>query len=60
MDIFKAEEQYALGRLPQTPYRFRYRKNVKLTGNYHVAVGKEQHRYSVPYQYVGHGTDSLC
>lgn len=53
MDIFKAEEQYALGSLPQTPYRFRYRKNVKLTGNYHVAVGKEQHRYSVPYQYVG-------
>ncbi len=53
MDVFKEEEQCALRSLPPSPYRFRYRKDVKLTGNYHVQVGKEQHKYSVPYQYVG-------
>ena len=53
LDVFKAEEQCALHPLPKSPYRFRYRKEVKLTGNYHVQVGKEQHKYSVPYQYVG-------
>ena len=33
-----------------TPYRFRYRKEVKLSGTYHVMVDKHN---SVPYQYVG-------
>ena len=50
-DIFQAEEKALLGELPETPYRYRYRKEVKLTGNYHVEVTK--HKYSVPYQYVG-------
>ena len=50
-DIFEAEEQPTLGKLPMTPYRFRYRKEVKLSGTYHVMVDK--HNYSVPYQYVG-------
>lgn len=50
-DIFEAEERPALGKLPQSPYRFRYRKEVRLTGNYHVVIDK--HSYSVPYQYVG-------
>ena len=50
-DIFEAEEQPALGKLPMAPYRFRYRKEVKLSGTYHVMVDK--HNYSVPYQYVG-------
>ncbi|MFQ8821000.1 MAG: Mu transposase domain-containing protein [Segatella copri] len=50
-DIFEAEEHPTLGKLPMTPYRFRYRKEVKLSGTYHVMVDK--HNYSVPYQYVG-------
>jgi len=50
-DIFEAEEQPTLGKLPMTPYHFRYRKEVKLSGTYHVMVDK--HNYSVPYQYVG-------
>ena len=50
-DIFEAEEQPTLGKLPMAPYRFRYRKEVKLSGTYHVMVDK--HNYSVPYQYVG-------
>ena len=36
---------------PWAPYRFRFRKEVKLSGTYHVMVDK--HNYSVPYQYVG-------
>ena len=50
-DIFEAEEKSSLGALPDTPFRFRYRKEVKLSGNYHVQVTGR--KYSVPYQYVG-------
>jgi len=52
-DIFEAEEKCVLGKLPAAPYRFRYRKEVKLSGTYHISVGKEMHLYSVPFQYVG-------
>lgn len=51
MDIFESEERSSLGELPLTPFRFRYRKEVKLTGSYHIQIGF--HKYSVPYQYVG-------
>lgn len=51
MDIFLSEEKPLLEELPQAPYRFRYRKEVKLTPNYHIEVSK--HHYSVPYQFVG-------
>ena len=51
LDIFETEEKPLLGPLPGTPFRFRYRKQVKLTGSYHVQVGNR--KYSVPYQYVG-------
>lgn len=53
MDVFESDERLSLGNLPLTPYRFRfrYRKVVKLTSDYHVMVDK--HKYSVPYQYVG-------
>ena len=51
LDIFLSEEKPLLEELPDVPYRFRYRKEVKLTPNYHVEVNK--HHYSVPYQYVG-------
>ncbi len=50
-DIFEEEEKPSLGELPDTPFRFRYRKEVKLSGNYHVQVAGR--KYSVPYQYVG-------
>jgi transposase len=51
MDVFESTEKAALGELPEVPFRFRFRKEVKLTGSYHVQIGK--HKYSVPYQYVG-------
>lgn len=61
-DIFKSEELPNMNPLPQTMHRFRYRKEVKLSGTYHVCVGSERHFYSVPHKvcrtkgegYVGH------
>jgi len=50
-DIFLSEEKAMLNELPEKPYRFRYRKEVKLTSGYHIEV--TGHKYSVPYQYVG-------
>lgn len=52
-DIFHKYEKPNMRPLPETMYRFRLRKEVKLTSNYHVCVGPEHHFYSVPYTYVG-------
>ena len=51
-DIFNEDEKPEMAPLPQTMYRFRYRKTVKLGPTYHVCVGSERHFYSVPYTYV--------
>lgn len=51
IDIFENEEKSLLNELPKQPYRYRYKKEIKLTGNYHIIIG--EHKYSVPYQYVG-------
>lgn len=51
--IFEKYEKPQMKPLPHTMYRFRYRKEVKLTGTYHVCVGAERHMYSVPFKYVG-------
>ena len=53
MELFEAEERSALKPLPVTSFRFKYRKAFKINSTYHVTAGKEQHFYSVPYQYVG-------
>ena len=52
-EIFERYEKPQMKPLPATMYRFRYRKEVKLTGTYHVCVGAERHMYSVPFKYVG-------
>ena len=52
-EIFEKYEKPQMKPLPHTMYRFRYRKEVKLTGTYHVCVGAERHMYSVPFKYVG-------
>lgn len=51
-DIFNSEERPQMSELPENMYRFRYSKVVKLGPDYHVIVGAERHKYSVPYQYV--------
>lgn len=52
-EIFFAEEYPAMHGIPAKPFTFRYRKTVKVGSDYHVIVGEEQHRYSVPYKYIG-------
>ena len=52
-EMFEIKEMHCLQPLPPTPFRFTYRKQVRLGSNYHVIVGSEHHFYSVPYQYVG-------
>ena len=52
-EIFFAEEYPAMHDIPETPFVFRYRKTVKVGPDYHVIVGEEQFRYSVPFKYVG-------
>lgn len=52
-EIFEKYEKPHMKPLPQSMYRFCYRKEVKLTGTYHVCVGAERHMYSVPFKYVG-------
>ena len=51
-ELYFRDEYPVMRELPDHPYMFRYRKNVTLGADYHVCVGKEQHRYSVPYQHV--------
>ena len=52
-DIFEKYEKPQMLPLPDSMYRFRLRKEVKLSSTYHVCVGSERHMYSVPYKYVG-------
>jgi transposase len=52
MDLFRAEEQPLLRPLPEQPFRFRYRKDFKVPASYHVSIGREQHQYSIPYEYI--------
>lgn len=51
--IFEQYEKPQMHPLPNQMYRSRMRKDVKLSGSYHVCVGSERHFYSVPYTYVG-------
>lgn len=52
-DIFVEYEKPRMRPLPERMYRFRMRKEVKLSNTYHVCVGDERHFYSVPFKYVG-------
>jgi transposase len=52
-EIFEKYEKPKMAPLPDTMFRFRNRKQVKLSASYHVCVGRERHFYSVPYKYVG-------
>lgn len=52
-EIYQTFEKPQMQPLPEQMYRFRMRKEVKLSSTYHVCVGKERHFYSVPFKYVG-------
>jgi transposase len=53
---FAAFEQPYLKPLPPEPFIIKYTAKSKVHMNYHVYVGEDNHRYSVPYQYIGQQT----
>ena len=52
-ETYILEERPVMASLPDTPCRFRFRKEFTVGPSYHVCVGKEQHFYSIPYGKVG-------
>ena len=52
-ELFTAEEQPLLHRLPESPYQIRHYTRAKVQQNYHVVLGEDWHFYSVPYTYLG-------
>lgn len=55
-DRFMKEEKPGLKPLPSEPFIVRHITKGKVQMNYHVILGEDNHRYSVPYQYIGQST----
>lgn len=55
LDLFQ-EEKHFLKSLPATPFTVKHITWGKVQMNYHVYLGEDNHRYSVPYQYIGQST----
>jgi hypothetical protein len=49
-------EKPCLKPLPQEPFTVKHITWGKVQMNYHVFLGEDNHRYSVPYQYIGQST----
>ena len=58
-ELFFKDEYPVMHDIPDKAFMFRYRKENLLCADYHVIVGKEQHRYSAPYQYVNRSVTVL-
>lgn len=58
-ELFFKDEYPVMHDMPDKAFMFRYRKENLLGADYHVIVGKEQHRYSAPYQYVNRSVTVL-
>ena len=55
-EIFIKHEQPCLKPLPVEPFIVKHTTKGKVQMNYHVFLGEDNHRYSVPYQYIGQST----
>lgn len=55
-DLFVDHEKTCLKPLPLEPFTVRHITAGKVQMNYHVVLGEDNHRYSVPYQYIGQKT----
>jgi len=55
-DLFVAHEQSCLKPLPGEAFVVKHATAGKVQMNYHVVLGEDNHRYSVPYQYIGQRT----
>lgn len=53
---FTQQEQSYLKPLPAEPFIVKHTTKGKVQMNYHVVLGEDLHRYSVPYQYIGQNT----
>ena len=53
---FIMHEQPYLKPLPAEPFIVKHTTKGKVQMNYHVFLGEDNHRYSVPYQYIGQST----
>lgn len=52
-ELFTLDEKSCLKPLPENPFVIKHRTTAKVQMNYHVVLGEDNHRYSVPYQYIG-------
>ena len=55
-ELFIKHEKPLLKPLPETNFVVRRITKGKVQMNYHVFLGEDNHRYSVPYQYIGQQT----
>jgi transposase len=55
-DLFVEHEQSCLKPLPGEAFVVKHATVGKVQMNYHVVLGEDNHRYSVPYQYIGQKT----
>ncbi len=55
-ELFIKYEQPLLRALPENRFVIRRTTKAKVQMNYHVVLGEDNHRYSVPYQYIGQTT----
>jgi len=53
---FIEKEKPCLKPLPEEPFIIKHTTKGKVHMNYHVFLGEDNHRYSVPYQYIGQST----
>lgn len=53
---FTKQEKPFLKPLPAEPFIIKHTTKAKVLMNYHVILGEDKHKYSVPYQYIGQKT----
>jgi transposase len=51
---FLFDEKNKLSPLPDEPFEVKYYREYKVDTNNHIRLGKDNHYYSVPYQWIGH------
>jgi len=56
LDKFINQEKPCLKPLPPEPFMVKHITWGKVQMNYHVFLGEDNHRYSVPFQYIGQST----
>lgn len=53
LDVFTSSEQPLLQSLPSEPFLMKHTTEATVQRDYHVFLGEDKHRYSVPFTYIG-------